>query len=120
MCWYRIRYPAKHVSLKFLDPEYYYNAYLRYDFTYTKYQASIQFTSKVIAKIINISENPTPTQLHGIRCVFVVLYEKEKTQIKYTHNSLYFIINSFNQLILFIHFIYILLYLFYIIDLPLT
>jgi hypothetical protein len=45
---------------------------------YTKYQASIQFTSKVIAKIkiINISETPTPTQLHGIRCAFVVLYEK--------------------------------------------
>ena len=76
ICWYRIRYPAKHVSLRYLDLEYYYNAYLRYDFVSTKYQASIQFTSKVIAKIINISENPTPTQLHGIRCAFVVLYEK--------------------------------------------
>ena len=73
MCWYRIRYPAKHVSLRYyLDLEYYYNAYLRYDFISTKYQASIQFTSKLIAKIINISENPTPCS----RCVFVVFYEK--------------------------------------------
>ena len=75
ICWYRIRYPAKHVSLRYLDLEYYYNVYLQYDFIATKYQASIQFTSKLIAKIINISENPK-TQLPFSRCIFVVFYEK--------------------------------------------
>ena len=117
VCWYRIRYTAKSVFLRYLDLEYYYNVQLRYDFISTKYQASIQFTyiSKLIVKIINMSE----TQLHFSRCVFVVFYEKQKTQIKQTQNSLLFIINSINQLILHIHFISTLLYLHYIVALTL-
>ena len=36
--------------------EYYYNAYLRYDFVSTKYQASIQFNNKLTSLEMDSSE----------------------------------------------------------------
>ncbi len=69
-CWYRIRYPAKHVSLRYLDLEYYYNVQLRYDFISTKYQASIQFTSKLIAKKIIFVKTQKPNSTVGSRLCF--------------------------------------------------
>ncbi len=69
-------YSQECISKVFRDLEYCYNIYLPQDFIHTKYQASNQFTSKVIVKIINISENPkTHFQLWQL---YFVLYENQK------------------------------------------